>query len=197
MISVLATLMISCERPGATVPSLPLLIVTVFMVLAPPALGSEFGNFLNSKIEKQSREASAQALAGVEKIFVALRQRELGHIDEGRATLQQTVEAFKNAAAAVRAFRIDADADRKLDLSRVSPQDGSFLRVAAGRLGRPLPEKLSDLFGLFAVANDRMAAVLSEHIKDGAEPMYPRISEEVVFYLRVGSVVSVVARAHV
>jgi len=169
------------------------LYIMLISGLSYSAEAGEFGNIFGDKIEQASRQASAGALAGLEKIFSALQARELKNYGASRESLASAGTKLLDAAKEMRAISIPIEEDREIKLSDAKDKDKDILRKLFGlKEGDPIGDtKLSYLYAAFINKTEQIGAIVIESSKIGdSQAVYPRISELLSDYMLFGDVVS-------
>jgi|TARA_B100000315_G_scaffold259446_1_gene315562 hypothetical protein len=180
-------------------PARLIIILSAILLYFPhPTDASEFGNIFFPEVEKDSRAASAQALKGIEGIFVALRQRELKEIENGSKSFFEAARSLRMASEMMKRIKIPADSDRNINWDSLSDRDRRFVNFVMKTLGRKQPNKLSGMYSAFANLTARLGDLLGNFVKGNrarsAEPIMPDLSNEITIYIQFGVFVTRIAR---
>ena len=148
-------------------PSVALLIASL-SIYSPPADASEFANLFGSaEIEKQSREASATILEGIQMILEEIKRRELTRAASPE-TFKEAANTLQKAAFLMRAILSEAQ-DPMLS-TQLRDEDFQHLHAIYGTAFEG--KTIRELYAKFADDTDRLANRISDISRD--TPAYPQ-----------------------
>ncbi len=162
------------------------LVAALSVMLAGPATAGEFGNvFGEGGIDKNSRDASATALAGIELIMAALRIRELQGGD-GAQQFEAAASLLREASAKMNSL-LRSFPDVPLDQGAVAQLRAQFDQSASISRDLESVTKLSDVYRLFALRTEQLAESLGK--MSGQENAFRELSPMLTEYFRLADAV--------
>jgi hypothetical protein len=166
-------------------------------LVATPAPAPEFANALGTPaIEQASVDASGRALDGLGRILAAIRIRESDGLRAGGSALDDAADILRQVATDMKNLQVQlSQNERRLSIGDLQPPERQLVESVFSRFGGP-PARQSDLFMLFAAETEHLAAVVQQaaDAADAGVPVMPLFVNEMAFYLRLGSAVTVLAR---
>lgn len=146
----------------------------------------------NKDVDRQSREASAAALQGVQTIILGLINSELRQLDARKDNLSKASDMLVGGANKMKAIVISDDMNLPLDVSRIPENDRIYLKyVRETYLGaKDFPRDVKEAYGDFIILTTKLAGIIASAATSNDEVLPREVIDATARYLVIGGILS-------